>query len=94
MTKRKLISADSSAASRYTTTRKIFAQNPVSLEHANGDSGKIKHGRIISCMCGYQGCSRKLAWRYAAIGDPLGIVGKYINIPALPIEPETEAKKK
>ena len=94
MTKRKLISADSSAASRYTTTRKIFAQNPVSLEHANGDSGETKHGRIISCMCGYQGCSRTLAWRYAAIGDPLGVVGKYINIPALPIEPETEAKRK
>ena len=94
MTKRELISANSSAASRSTTTRKIFAQNPASLEHANGYSGKTQHGHITTCMCGYQGCSRKLAWRHAAIGDPLGIVGKYINIPALPIEPETEARKK
>ena len=45
-------------------------------------------------MCGLHDCTRELIWRYVAIQDPLGIVGKYISIPALPINPESRVQKK
>ena len=45
-------------------------------------------------MCGFHDCNRELIWRYLAIGDPLGIVGEYISIPALPINPRSAGQMK
>ena len=89
-----LLSANSVVPSRYTTTQKIFARNPSTLENAISFTGKTDHGYIRTCMCGVRGCTRELAWRYAAIRDPVGIVGKYITVPAMPINPRTEGQKK
>ena len=69
-------------------------QNPESLEHANSSTGRTKNGYVRSCMCGFHDCNRELIWRYLAIGDPLGIVGEYISIPALPINPRSAGQMK
>ena len=89
-----LISSNSVVPSRCSTTQRIFMQNPETLEHANSSTGRTKNGYVRSCMCGFHDCNRELIWRYLAIGDPLGIVGEYISIPALPINPRSAGQMK
>ena len=89
-----LISGNYVVPSRCTTTQRVFMQNPTTLEHANGFTGRTIYGKVTTCMCGFHDCTRELIWRYVAIRDPLGIVGTYISIPALPINPQSRVQKK